>query len=103
MTVQHADDQSFQAHIAQPGVVLVDFHASWCGPCKAMAPTLDMLAATTPGVRVVKVDVDQAPETAIAHRVRSVPTLVLFKDGQVLKTKSGALSLAGLQDFVKAP
>jgi len=102
MPVIHADDQNFRALVAE-GLVLVDFFAPWCGPCKVMAPALDMLAATHPGVRVVKVDVDQSPETAIAFRIRSVPTLVLMQNGVPVKTKTGALSLTALQDFVSKP
>lgn len=63
--------------------VLVDFYAPWCGPCKKMAPVLDQFAAETPNVKVVKVDIDEAPRIAKKYRIDSVPTLLVFKNGEV--------------------
>jgi thioredoxin 1 len=63
--------------------VLVDFYASWCGPCKKMAPVLDQFAAETPNVKVVKVDIEEAPRIAKKYDVKSVPTLLVFKSGEV--------------------
>jgi len=83
------------------GVVLVDFYATWCGPCKMMAPALEAFAAVSPGLNVVKVDVDEAPVLAAQFGIRSVPTIALLKDGKVLKQRSGAMSVAQLADFVK--
>jgi thioredoxin 1 len=64
--------------------VLIDFYAPWCGPCKLVAPMLDEISQERPGLKIVKVDVDQAPQLAQQHRVMSVPTLVLYKSGQVV-------------------
>lgn len=91
--IHHANDTDF-ASVTSQGKVLVDFHASWCGPCKAMAPALDAFAADTPDVKVVKVDIDEAQDTAMAFRIRSVPTLVLLQDGKVVTQKSGAQTKA---------
>lgn len=63
--------------------VLVDFYAPWCGPCKKMAPVLDQFAAESPHVKVVKVDIDEAPRIAKKYRIDSVPTLLVFKNGEV--------------------
>ena len=71
------------------GVTLLDFYATWCAPCKALAPSLTKFAANTPEVSVVKIDIEQHPELTKQYEVRSVPTLVLVKDGKVVKTRIG--------------
>lgn len=83
--VIHAVDEDFDDLLSgQPGVTLVDFWAPWCAPCKMMGPLLDEVAVegAARGVRVVKVNVDQAPETAARFEVRTIPTLVFFRDGE---------------------
>lgn len=82
--VIHADDGGFDEVIGAPGVTVVDFWAPWCGPCRMMAPLLDEIAVdhAEAGVRVVKVNVDEATETAQRFEIRSIPTLVFFKDGE---------------------
>ncbi len=73
--------------------VLVDFSAeNWCRPCRVLAPILEKLAAETPDVKIVKVDVDNSHELAIEYGIRSVPTLILFKDGVEAKTLRGLVS-----------
>ena len=81
--------------------VLVDFYAEWCGPCKAFAPTLERFAAENPdSVRVMKLDIDEFTGIAGEIGIRSVPTLLVVKDGQVVAARSGALSGAALVAFV---
>jgi len=83
--------------------VLVDFWASWCGPCKSVAPTLESLAEEYEGqLKIVKVDVDEAPELAARFGVRGVPTLMLFLGGNVEASKVGAMPRAQLAAFLDA-
>ena len=83
--VNYVNDGNFQNEVLEAETpVLVDFTATWCGPCKALAPKLDALAGEYEGrARVVKVDIDQSRKTVMSYNVRSVPTLLLFKNGQV--------------------
>lgn len=72
--------------------VLVDFHAQWCGPCKAMAPALDQVATELAGkVKIVKVDVDENPKVTGTYGIRAMPTLILFKGGEVAAQHTGAI------------
>ena len=85
MALIHTDDQKFKAVIAAAPIALVDFYADWCGPCKMLAPILEELAEEkADSLTVVKVNVDDSPETAGAFSIMSIPTVILFKDGQVV-------------------
>lgn len=87
--ISSAEFQSKVLQATEP--VLVDFFATWCGPCKMLAPTLDAVAAEVAGrAKVYKVDVDQSPDVATQYGVMSVPTLILFKGGQPVKQMVGA-------------
>lgn len=93
MAALHVNDQNFEQEVLQSSVpVLVDFWAPWCGPCRAMGPVIDELSTELEGnVKVVKVNVDDAGETAIRYGIRSIPTLSVFENGQVVNTISGAV------------
>ena len=100
--------ETFNDVIAGPGPVLVDFYATWCGPCKMMHPVLEKVkAALGNRLRIVKVDVDRHPDTAAAHGIQAVPTLVLVRGGEVLWRQSGYLSrpdlMAALDPFLQQP
>lgn len=82
--------------------VLVDFWASWCGPCRMLAPVIEELSVTTNDVAIGKVNVDEHPELASAHGIATIPTLILFKNGEVVNRKSGLMSLKELEAFAKA-
>jgi thioredoxin 1 len=100
--IKHVSDSSFDSDVLQSSTpVLVDFTATWCGPCKMIAPILDQVA-TEYGDRlnIVKVDVDDNQATAAKFGIRGVPTLMLFKDGEAVQTKVGAMSKSQLTDFL---
>jgi thioredoxin 1 len=93
MATPVVNDSTFDKEVLQSKEpVLVDFFATWCGPCKAMAPALDAVAAEQQGkLKVVKVDVEQSPETSQKYGIRAMPTLIVFKGGKIVGQKEGAL------------
>jgi thioredoxin 1 len=101
-SIQHATDASFQSDVLQSEKpVLVDFWAEWCGPCKAIAPILEEVAIERQdSLRVVKVNVDESPDLARRFSIRSIPTLILFRDGQPQAQKVGSLRRVELDAFL---
>jgi len=101
--VIHLDDTSFRREVLESDrPVLVDFTASWCGPCQALAPVLEQLATETVGrYKVAKIDVDEGPKTAEAYGVRSVPTLLVVKGGQVVSRRVGVASTSTLRALLE--
>ena len=95
--------ESFNDVISSGQLVLVDFYATWCGPCKTMHPVLQELKQRLGDqIRILKIDVDRYQNTAARYRIQSVPTLMLFRNGQTLWRQSGALPLPALLEQVKA-
>ena len=92
MSVLHINHESFEKIIAQDGkTVLVDFWATWCGPCRMIAPVLEEVAKERPDLTVCKVDVDEERELALEYGVSSIPTLLVFRDGKVVNQSIGAI------------
>ncbi len=93
MTVKHITNEEFQREVIESSIpVLLDFYASWCGPCKALSPILEEAAAEAEGFKVYKVNIDEQPELTKKYRIMSVPTLVVVNEGKTQKRTSGVLS-----------
>jgi thioredoxin 1 len=102
--MSHVTDASFEEDVLKSaGPVLVDFWAQWCGPCKMIAPVLEELAEEYAGkLKIVKLDVDANPVTAPKYNVKGIPTLIIFKNGNVEAKKVGALSKSQLAAFIES-
>jgi thioredoxin 1 len=98
----HVSDETFDQEVLKSELpVLVDFWAEWCGPCKMLAPIVDEIAKEYEGrLKVCKLDIDANPLTAPKYGIRGIPTLMLFKNGDVAATKVGAISKAQLSAFI---
>jgi thioredoxin 1 len=98
-----ATDANFQSEVVDSKVpTLVDFWAPWCGPCKALTPVLEEIAGEFKGkLKVVKVNTDENPDVAMKHNIRSIPTVLLYKNGQVKETIVGALPKRHFVDMVQ--
>ncbi|ORA38568.1 thioredoxin [Mycobacterium aquaticum] len=101
MTTQDITAEQFNATIADNEIVLVDFWASWCGPCRAFAPTFKAASEKHPDVVFAKVDTEAEQSLAAAAEIRSIPTLMAFKKGKLVFNQAGALPPAALEDLVQ--
>lgn len=100
MAIVNVSDQSFKTEVEGAGTVLVDFWAPWCGPCKMIAPVLEELDQEGTGVKIAKVNVDENPESASRFGVMSIPTLIVFKDGQPVDKVVGFQSKDALKNVL---
>ena len=100
--IVHISDESFEEEVLQSErPVLIDYWAEWCGPCKMIAPVLDEIANEySDRLKVVKLNIDDNPQTPPKYGIRGIPTLMVFKNGQVEATKVGAVSKAQLTAFL---
>ena len=104
MAVLHVNESNFDTLLTSEQPVLVDFWATWCGPCQMIAPIIEQVAEENPHITVAKVNVDDVPSLAIRYGVASIPTLIVLRDGQVTDTMVGVrpaeqiLAMKGLSD-----
>lgn len=102
--ISHVSDANFDAEVIQSNLpVLVDFWAEWCGPCRALGPILEEVAQShSTKVKIVKINIDENPQTPTHYGVMSIPTMILFKNGNVEATKVGLLSKSQLVAFLES-
>jgi thioredoxin 1 len=102
--VQAVTDATFATEVeGQPGLTVVDFWATWCAPCRMIAPIVEQLAADYAGrAKIVKLDTDSSPQTMVRHGVRGLPTLLFFRDGRVVDKVVGAMPRAAIEAKLRA-
>jgi thioredoxin 1 len=100
--IKHTKDLNEFNELIKDGTVLVDFFATWCGPCRMLAPVLEEIdSENVSGAEIIKVDVDEAKAIAMQYGIQVIPTLILFKNGKQVKKESGYMHKAKLLDFIK--
>ncbi len=104
MSSVNVSDADFENEVLKAdGPVMVDFWADWCGPCKALSPIVDEVANEVAGkMKVVKVNIDENPNSPTKYGVRGIPTLMVFKDGELVDTKVGGMSKSQLNDWLNS-
>ena len=100
-SAKHITAQNFRDTVEQGGIVLLDFWAPWCGPCRSFAPVFEKVAADNPDLTFGKVNTDEETELAGAFDIQSIPTLMVFRDRVLLYSQPGALGAAALEDIVR--
>ena len=102
MSVLKITSENFEKEVLQSDkIVLVDFYADWCGPCKMLSPVVDSVANENADIKIVKVNVDNAQDLAIKYQVMSIPTLVVIKNGQEINRSVGVVSKSEIEEMVK--
>ena len=98
--IKHIEIENEFKELLNEGLVLVDFFATWCGPCKMLSPVIEQVEREKPELKVLKVDVDELPAIAAEYGIQAIPTLFLFKDGKNVDKRMGYLNKNQLSEFV---
>ena len=98
--IKHIENEQEFKDFIKEGLVLIDFFATWCGPCKMLSPVIEQVEREKPELKVVKVDVDEAPAIAAEYGIQAIPTLFLVKEGKIVDKRMGYLNKNQLNDFV---
>lgn len=98
--IEHINDQKQFNEFIKEGLVLIDFFATWCGPCKMLSPVIEQVEREHPELKVVKVDVDEAPAIAAKYGIQAIPTLFLLKEGKVVNSSMGYINKNQLENFI---
>ena len=101
MPAIHANTQNFERIASTNEIVVVDFWATWCGPCRAFGPIFEQVSEKYPDIPFVKVDVDESADIAEAAQIRAVPTVMIIKRGEVIYRQAGSLLATDLEDLIK--
>ena len=103
MSLKHTDEQNFEKDVQQSqGLVLVDFWAEWCMPCKRLMPILESVSQQNSDITIIKVNVDENPDLSSTFNIRTIPTLILFKDGQQIAVKNGGAPAIELSEWIRS-
>ena len=103
MATNKTSDNTFEDDISSPSnLILVDFWAEWCGPCKQISPILEEIANEKDNLNILKLNIDENPVTPQKYNVRGIPTLMLFKEGKLIDTKIGSLPKSSLVDWINS-
>lgn len=102
MNIKYLTDESFEQEINKNNLVVVDFFATWCGPCRVFGPILEKVASEINDIEIFKVDVDQNEKTAKKFGIMSIPTIVLLKDGKEIARNIGLMNYEDLIEFIQA-
>jgi thioredoxin 1 len=101
MSIVTLTAQNFQEHVEKPGILLIDWWATWCGPCRAFAPIYEKVAETFPDVTFGKIDTDAEQELAMTFEIRSIPTLMIFRDQVLVFARPGMIPAPALEELVQ--
>lgn len=99
MEIIHGKENEFE-NLVNDEFVLVDFFATWCGPCKMLTPVLEEMASERADIKIIKMNVDECPDLSKKYAIMSVPTLMLFKNGEVISTEHGFMPKPMLEDWI---